>query len=100
MPYVSFVESAGADLRMGGGGGEVNPANKDPFKLMLEREQQARKPAGRGELAQPTFCFRLPDFGGLIPFGAPKEVVVRVCLAIGPSTASSISAQPAVDRSE
>jgi hypothetical protein len=33
---------AHAQKGMGGGGGEVNPANKDPFKLMLEREQQAR----------------------------------------------------------
>ena len=27
---------------MGSGAGEVNSANKDPFKLMLEREQKER----------------------------------------------------------
>ncbi len=37
---------------MGGGGGEVNPANKDPYKLMLEREQQVRDENERAYNAQ------------------------------------------------
>jgi hypothetical protein len=43
---------AHAQKGMGGGGGEVNPANKDPFKLMLEREQQARDENERAYNAQ------------------------------------------------
>ncbi len=34
------------------GGGEVNPANKDPYKLMLEREQAARDENERAYNAQ------------------------------------------------
>ena len=37
---------------MGVGSGEVNPANRDPYKLMLEREQQQRDENERAYNAQ------------------------------------------------